>query len=228
MASQGDPPGAARGGAGRGRSGGVYDWWSRHPRLLDAFYTVVFAGRERSIRRRAVEALDLAPGDRVLELGCGPGNGFAPLRERVGDDGLVVGVDASGGMVRRAAANADEAGWANVHVVRGDATRPPVAAGFDAVYAAMSLSATPDPLAAVDAAHDALRPGGRLVVLDARPFQHWPLRLLNRLLVPLFRATTDWTPEADLPGGIEARFGEATVSSYTDGTVFVARATRGR
>jgi demethylmenaquinone methyltransferase/2-methoxy-6-polyprenyl-1,4-benzoquinol methylase len=206
---------------------GVYDWWSRHPRLLDAFYTVVFFGREARIRRRAVEALDLAPGDRVLDLGCGNGPAFEPLRERVGSAGAVVGVDASEGMARRAAERVRERGWTNVHVVRGDATRLPLADGrFDAVHAAMSLSAMPDPVAAVAAAHDALRPGGRLSVLDARPFQHWPMRALNLVLVPLFRATTNWAPDASLPAAIERRFADPTVTDFTDGTLFVAAARR--
>ena len=205
----------------------VYDWWSRHPRLLDAFYAFVFFGRERAIRRHAVSVLDLATGERVLELGCGPGNGLAALRERVGPDGRVVAVDTSAGMVRRARNRVRTAGWENVHVLRGDATRLPVCEeSFDAVYAAMSLSAMPDPLGAVDAAHDALRSGGRLAVLDAQPFQHLPLTLLNFALVPLFRALTNWVPEVDLPEGITNRFDETDVTTYTDGTLFVAHARR--
>ena len=208
---------------------GVYDWWSRHPRLLNVFYSFVFFGRESAIRRRSVDALDLSPGDRVLELGSGPGNSLAPLRERVGPDGLVVGVDTSGGMTRRAAGRVRERGWQNVHVVRGDATRLGLRdEAFDAVYAAMSLSAMPDPLAAVGAAHGALRSGGTLVVLDAQPFQHLPLRVLNVVLVPLFERLTNWVPDVDLPGAVAEQFVETSVETYTDGTLFVAEARRER
>jgi demethylmenaquinone methyltransferase/2-methoxy-6-polyprenyl-1,4-benzoquinol methylase len=204
---------------------GVYDWWSRHPHLLNAFYSVVFFGREATIRRRSVDALGLGRGDRVLELGSGPGNSLGALRERVGPDGVVVGVDASDGMTRLAAGHVQEEGWENVHVVRGDATRPGVRTGaFDAVYAAMSLTAMPEPLAAVDAARDALRPGGRLVVLDAQPFQHLPWRLLNLVLVPVFERLTNWVPDVDVPAGITERFAETSVETYTDGTLFVASA----
>jgi demethylmenaquinone methyltransferase/2-methoxy-6-polyprenyl-1,4-benzoquinol methylase len=208
--------------------GGVYDWWSRHPRLLDAFYTAVFLGRETRLRRRAVDTLALSPDDRVLELGSGPGDGLARLRARVGSGGVVVGVDASAGMVRRATARVHEEGWENVHVVHGDATRLPVTDGsFDAVYAAMSLTAMPDPLAALDAAHDALRAGGRIAVLDARPFQEFPLTLLNRVLVPLFERTTNWVPEVDVPGGLDERFEDVRIDEFTDGTLFVAAGRRG-
>ena len=105
--------------------------------MLDRFYAVAFLARETELRRRAVDALGLAPGERVLELGRGPGEGFGRLRERVGPGGAVVGVDYSPGMVRRARERVRTAGWTDVGVVRGDTTRPatgPVAVdAFEAV-----------------------------------------------------------------------------------------------
>src|SRR5262249_1003956 len=50
-----------------------------------------------------------------------------------------------------------------------DASRVPHGeAEFDAAVALMSFSAMPDPARAVELAHDALRPGGRLFVFDVR------------------------------------------------------------
>jgi SAM-dependent methyltransferase len=76
--------------SGRGQS--IYDWWSRHENLFDRLYDVGFLGRETELRERAVESLDLGSGERVLELGCGPGNSFDTLRTRVGSRGIIVGV----------------------------------------------------------------------------------------------------------------------------------------
>ena len=204
----------------------LYDRWSRHPWALRFLYALVFLSRERRFRRRSLDALDLSPGDRVLELGCGPGNSLGPLRDRVEADGLVVGVDHSAGMVARARERTAEAGWANVAAVRADTASLPFAAEtFDAAYAAMSLSAMPDPEAVLDAAAERLRPDGRVAVLDARPFQHGAWQLLNPVTTPLFERLTDWHPGVDVPGALARTFEEVSIRDATGGAVYVARGT---
>ena len=49
----------------------------------------------KHLRARAVEKLRLRPGDRVLDLGCGPGASFPYLHESVTESGVVVGVEIS-------------------------------------------------------------------------------------------------------------------------------------
>lgn len=56
------------------------------------------------LRRRAAARLNLKPGNRMLEIGCGTGRNFPFLREAVGPRGKVYGVDLSTGMLRRARA----------------------------------------------------------------------------------------------------------------------------
>lgn len=210
----------------------VYDWWSRNLWALRGLYGLVFLGREGTFRRRSLAALELEPGDRVLELGCGPGNSFRALHNAVGPDGQVVGVDYNAGMVQRADARIREAGWENVHVLQADAAMPGLASTtFDAAYAAMSLSAMPNPPAVVETAAACLTPTGRLVVLDAQPFQRLPLSLLNPVVKPVFARLTDWNPEIDIPGAIEATFETAAVRSYHGGSIYIvhgagARATQ--
>ena len=207
----------------RGQS--IYNWWSRHQRLFDRLYDIAFLGRESEFRERTVEALDLDSGERVLELGCGPGNSFDALRTRVRSQGAVVGVDYSQGMVERAAERVRKAGWENVHPIRDDSVRLGVDdEAFGAVYASMTLSAMPNPTDALHAAYRTLRPGGRIVILDAQPFQEFPWTLLNPVIVPLSKHTTNWFPEETIPTALDARFGSTTVAAFNGGTIFIAAA----
>ncbi|MFP5388573.1 MAG: methyltransferase domain-containing protein, partial [Thermoleophilia bacterium] len=79
-------------------------------------------------QRIALEMLDVRPGQRVIDVGCGPGNYTRPLARAAGD-GLTVGVDASGVMLAGAA---EQGGGENLAYVRGDACALPFADGsFD-------------------------------------------------------------------------------------------------
>jgi demethylmenaquinone methyltransferase/2-methoxy-6-polyprenyl-1,4-benzoquinol methylase len=155
-------------------------------------------------------------------------NAFAALRSAVGPHGQVIGVDYSEGMTQRAADRIGSTGWQNIHVVRADAAHPPVASEqFEAVYLAMSLSAMPDVEAVLATAQDCLRDGGRLVVLDARPFQHWPWQIPNPLVVPLAKRLTNWFPTVDIPALLDRRFDTTTLWDHHGGSIYIARALRG-
>ncbi|MFO7528530.1 MAG: 23S rRNA (uracil(1939)-C(5))-methyltransferase RlmD [Marinobacter sp.] len=74
-------------------------------------FTQVNAGINRSMVHRAVEWLDVQPGERVLDLFCGLGNFTLPLARR---GGQVVGVEGDEAMVVRGRENAERNGLANV------------------------------------------------------------------------------------------------------------------
>jgi arsenite methyltransferase len=124
-------------------------------------------GRGDFRRRRALvhEALDARPGERVLDVGCGPGFYVAELLERVGPDGAVVGVDASPQMLGLAARRCE--GHANVSFHEAPATSLPVdVAAFDAALSVQVLEYVGDVDEALAEMHRALRPGGRVVLWD--------------------------------------------------------------
>jgi arsenite methyltransferase len=131
-------------------------------RRLEAIYNT----RDVLRRRRLVhEALGAARGDRVLDVGCGPGFFVSELLDRVGPEGAVVGVDGSPEMLAAAARRCE--GHANVAFHEADATALPVADGaFDRVLCVQVLEYVAEPDAALAELRRALRPGGRLVVWD--------------------------------------------------------------
>ncbi|WP_049902398.1 class I SAM-dependent methyltransferase [Halococcus agarilyticus] len=139
-------------------------FYGRWARLYDAIATLPGVG---SWREAAARSLDLSPGDTVIEMGCGTGANFRYLRERVGPTGTLVGVDFTRGMLDRAATRIAREGRSNVHLVRGDATQPPIEGPVDAVLASFVVGMLADPAAAVDGWLDLVAPGGRVALLDA-------------------------------------------------------------
>ncbi|MFC7227270.1 methyltransferase domain-containing protein [Salinirubellus salinus] len=202
--------------------GSVYDWWSGHQRLFRALSWLVFGGREAELRSLARARLLAGPGDRVLEVGCGPGRSFKPLAVDVGPDGRVVGVDHSAGMVRRAGARARTL-TVDCEAVRADAATLPFPDGsFDRAYSTLALSAVADAAAAVAEVERVLGPDGRFVVFDTRPFQSGPGTLLNPVTNRVSSWATDWHPDADVLGALESSFDAVDTEVFLGGTTFVS------
>lgn len=119
-------------------------------------------------RLAAVEALRLAPGMRVLDLGCGTGLNLPLLVDAVGATGQVVGVDASAEMLDQVKRRADQHGWDNVELVQADAATVDGLAGFDAVLATYALSIVSGWERAWARMLAAAAPGARVAVVDMR------------------------------------------------------------
>ena len=103
-----------------------------------------------------IEAANIAPGDRVLEVGAGSGYAAAVI-SRVAKE--VIAIERKPELVELARERMQRLGYGNVSIVEGDGTRGwPDGAPYDAILAAASGSHVPQPLI------DQLAPGGRLVM----------------------------------------------------------------
>jgi ubiquinone/menaquinone biosynthesis C-methylase UbiE len=153
--------------------------------LITFFEWVLFL--PRGLRREAVDRLGLRHGDRVLEIGCGTGRNFPYLRQAVGRSGKVYGVDLSSGMLRKARRICEQSGWNNFELTQGDAADFVSPEPLDAVFFSLSYNTMPHHLTVLRRAWSALRPGGRLVIMDAKlppgragrlvlPFSLWLMR----------------------------------------------------
>jgi ubiquinone/menaquinone biosynthesis C-methylase UbiE len=116
-------------------------------------------------REKAVTALRLEPGGRVLDIACGPGNFTSDYAVAVGASGLAVGVDLSRPMLARALVDNAATG---AHYVQGSAHLLPFADGsFDAVACYGALYLIPDPFRAVAEMIRVVRPEGRVAVMTS-------------------------------------------------------------
>lgn len=176
-------------------------------------------------RRRAAKALKLKPNSQVLEIGCGTGLNFRYLLPYLDSStGHLTGLDFSGDMLARAARRVARRGWSNVDLVQGDATAMQLGRQYDAIFFGYSLTMIPDWMAALDRAHEHLRPGGTLVVLDFSRFHGWgPLAPLMRGYFRVNHVET-LRPYED---GLRQRFEDLQVYYWLGGYNFTAVARKG-
>lgn len=124
-------------------------------------------GTRDVLRRRALiaEELRAAPGERILDVGCGPGFYVQEALERVGPGGSVAGVDTSAPMLGLARRRVEA--YENVELREAGATALPYADGeFDAAFSVQVLEYVDDVALALREIHRVVRPGGRVVVWD--------------------------------------------------------------
>ncbi|WP_255197335.1 class I SAM-dependent methyltransferase [Halorarius litoreus] len=190
----------------------VREFYGRYADLYDRIAT--FPGVSRW-RRAAAVSLDLSPGDTVVEFGCGSGANLPHLREQVGPEGEVVGVDFTRPLLDRARDRAPDA-----HLVCGDATAPAVASA-DAVLGTFVCGMFQSPAEVVADWCSLVGPGGNVALLDATTSPHPVGRLCN----PLFRAFARGTAPAESTrdAALAAVTGEA--DTVLDQRVAAARAT---
>lgn len=116
-------------------------------------------------RREGVEALKLARGETVIEIGCGTEHNIPALVEAVGPEGRVVGVDLTDAMLAQARRPIERAAWRNVELVQSDATAFAFPRHTDGVLSTYALTIVPGFDEVIRRAAAALVRGKRMVVV---------------------------------------------------------------
>jgi ubiquinone/menaquinone biosynthesis C-methylase UbiE len=167
---------------------GVARTWADQAEFVDA--------RHANVTRWMLQSTLPQPGERVLELACGPGGPGLAAAARVAPDGEVVLSDVATEMTAVAAARAEALGLGNVrcrpldleHIEEPDAA-------YDVVLCRDGLQFALDPAAAAREIRRVLRPGGRLALAV------WGPRDLNPWLgVVLDAATAELGAPVPPPG----------------------------
>lgn len=176
--------------AGRPEAGAVRAMFGGIATRYDLLNSVLSLGEDRRWRRRAAQLTRLPRGGRALDVCTGTGSLARLLRRRVGPEGTVLGVDITEEMLSLAAGAVPE-----VEFRFGDALDLPVSdRQFDAATMAFGLRNIADHRRALEELWRALRPGGRVVILEFstpqalmrpwyRQYSRWVIPLLARVLL---------------------------------------------
>ncbi len=158
-------------------------WWNRtRYQLYAPIYDAVARPLEQG-RKRAIDRLDLQPGERILVLGAGTGSDLNYLP----NDVQVTAIDAAPAMVRRTRRRAERLGM-DVDARVGDAQALPFEDDiFDAVLLHLILSVVPDPEAVAAETARVLVPDGRVSIYDKFVPEGTEPSLLRRALNPVAR-----------------------------------------
>ena len=171
----------------------VADGWSEHADWADA--------RVAGVTAAMVSVTAPRPGERVLELACGPGGTGLAAADMVGPEGEVVVSDVAPAMTAIAAARARAAGLTNLSARDRDLEdidEPD--ASYDVVLCREGLMLVPDPVRAAREIRRVLRPGGRTAVTV------WGPRERNPWLGLVLDAVSDQLGAPVPPPGIPGPF----------------------
>jgi SAM-dependent methyltransferase len=119
--------------------------------------------RVQKVNDLLLERSAVAPGEKVLEVGCGTGAATVPLAEAVGDTGEVVGIDIAEPMLAAARERISHSRLRNITLLRADAQVHPFEPDrFDLIASRFGVMFFADPVAAFRNLLRATRPRGRL------------------------------------------------------------------
>ena len=154
--------------------------WVKEQERLDR----AFAPLEELATLRAMAA----PGEHVVDIGCGCGASALRLGGAVGPKGHVLGIDVSAPMLARAAKRAESSPW--IEFLQADAAEHAFVADAHLLYSRFGFMFFADPRAAFTNLRRALRPGGRLLFVcwrspEENPWFSLPLRAAATVLSPL-------------------------------------------
>jgi ubiquinone/menaquinone biosynthesis C-methylase UbiE len=126
----------------------------------------------------AMDKLNVLPGQRVLDLGCGTGRTTLELAALAGPAGEVVAVDIAAELLESGRAQATRLGVDTVHFVHADVQTGSLGEGrFDGAYSRFGVMFFADPVSAFANVREALKPGGMLsfACWGAVPENDWAL-----------------------------------------------------
>jgi ubiquinone/menaquinone biosynthesis C-methylase UbiE len=136
--------------------------------FYDPIVWLLSLGKARAFRKAMIERVQIKPGDRVLDVGCGTGDLALAAEKLAGPTGEVHGIDASPKMIAVARRKANKAGTGVAFQVGliEDISFPDD--HFDVVLSTLMMHHLPDDLkrAGLAEMYRVTKPGGRILIVD--------------------------------------------------------------
>jgi arsenite methyltransferase len=128
--------------------------------------------RAAPVRIKAVEALELRPGDTVLDVACGTGVCFPLLEEKIGAAGRIIAVELSPDMLEQARRRVDASGWHNVTLIQASMESVKMPVGWDAALFHFTQDVLRSPAALANIFSQA-NEHGRVALAGTKLFPWW-------------------------------------------------------
>ena len=147
------------------------NWYDRISKFYDFFTEKIY----REQRIKLLERLELKKGDKVLLVACGTGISFKSILQKIGKEGIIVGIDNSERMLKIAKEKISKSKWLNVKLIKKSAekvsselieTEIGKKIEFDIVIGELAFSVIPNWKTSIRKSIELLRENGKIGILD--------------------------------------------------------------
>jgi len=157
---------------------------------MASWYHLITPGHRSRFRKLQITIIDPKAGERILDVGCGPGSLTLPAKVKVGPDGEVIGIDLAPRMIEQGKKKAQKAGLDIEFKTASIDELPLPDDHFDAVLSSLMFHHLPVDIKkkGIQEILRVLKPGGRLLLSDfGKP--RWFMTPLAYLMMVWFKPT---------------------------------------
>jgi len=161
-------------------------WYDKISKIYDLF-TALFYNRAR---KNLLKKLDIKKDDRILIIACGTGQNFKLIQEKMGNNGEIIALDYSKGMLKIAQKKINQNNWKNIKLLNIDAKdlsreyleNKKIKPDFDILIGELAFSVIPEWKSIMKTGGSLLKENGKIGLLDwYRKKNDWLTKIVDYL-----------------------------------------------